>query len=94
METITQAREFDTLQKEIEEAKNREQSLRKNLIAKEKYYEEQNAKLSAKEEIMALQNEEVEEETKVKDSLIAENQAILDEIKAKRDELAKNLIQI
>lgn len=91
METITQAREFDTLQKEIEEAKNKEQSLRKNLIAKEKYYEEQNAKLSAKEEIMALQNEEVEEETKVKDSLIAENQVILDEIKAKRDELAKDL---
>ena len=91
METITQAREFETLQKEIEEAKNKEQSLRKNLIAKEKYYEEQNAKLTAKEEIMALQNDEVEEETKVKDSLIAENQVVLDEVKAKRDELAKDL---
>ena len=91
METITQAREFETLQKEIEEAKNTEQSLRKSLLAKEKYYEEQNAKLSAKEEIMAMQNQEVEEETKVKDSLIAENQAVLDEIKAKRDELAKDL---
>ncbi len=91
METITQAREYETLQKEIEEAKNAEQTLRKSLLAKEKYFEEQNAKLTAKEEIMAMQNEEVEEETKVKDSLIAENQAVLDEIKIKKDELAKNL---
>ena len=93
METITQAREFETLQKEIEEAKNAEQTLRKNLIAKEKYYDELNVKLSAQEEIMAQQTEEVEEETKVKDQLIAENQAVLDEITAKKNELAKDLDQ-
>ena len=91
METITQAREFETLQKEIEEAKNAEQTLRKGLIAKEKFYDELNAKLSIQEEIMAQQTEEVEEETKVKDQLVAEKQAVLDQIIAEKDELAKDL---
>lgn len=91
METITQAREFETLQKEIEDAKNAEQTLRKSLIAKEKFYDELNMKLSVQEEIMAQQTQEVEEETAVKDALIAENQAILDEIVAKKNELAKDL---
>ncbi len=93
METITQAREFETLQKEIEEAKNAEQTLRKGLIAKEKFYDELNAKLSIQEEIMAQQTEEVEEETKVKDQLVAEKQAVLDDIIAQKDELAKDLDQ-
>ena len=91
METITQAREFETLQKEIEEAKNAEQTLRKGLIAKEKFYDELNAKLSIQEEIMAQQTEEVEEETKVKDQLVAEKQAVLDQIIAEKNELAKDL---
>jgi uncharacterized protein len=91
METITQAREFETLQKEIEEAKNAEQTLRKGLIAKEKFFDELNMKLSAQEEIMAQQTEEVEEETKIKDQLIAENQKILDDVTAKKEELAKGL---
>lgn len=91
METITQAREFETLQKEIEDAKNAEQTLRKSLIAKEKFYDELNMKLSVQEEIMAQQTQEVEEETAVKDALIAENQTILDEIVAKKNELAKDI---
>ncbi len=93
METITQAREFETLQKEIEEAKNAEQTLRKGLIAKEKFYDELNTKLSIQEEIMAQQTEEVEEETKVKDQLVAEKQAILDDIIAQKNELAKDFDQ-
>jgi len=91
METITQAREFETLQKEIEEAKNSEQTLRKSLIAKEKFFDELNMKLSVQEEIMLQQTKEVEEETAVKDALIAENQAILDDIIAKKEELSKDL---
>lgn len=90
METITQAREFETLQKEIEEAKNTEQTLRKGLIAKEKFYDELNAKLSIQEEIMAQQTEEVEEESQVKDKLIAEKQSVLDDVTAQKDELAKD----
>lgn len=93
METITQAREFETLQKEIEEAKNAEQTLRKGLIAKEKFYDELNTKLTIQEEIMAQQTEEVEEETKVKDSQIAEKQAELDKIVAEKNELAKDFDQ-
>lgn len=90
METITQAREFETLQKEIEEAKNTEQTLRKGLIAKEKFYDELNAKLSIQEEIMAQQTEEVEEESQVKDKLIAEKQSVLDDVTAQKNELAKD----
>ncbi len=90
METITQAREFETLQKEIEEAKNTEQTLRKGLIAKEKFYDELNAKLSIQEEIMAQQTEEVEEESQVKDKLIAEKQSVLDDVTAQKGELAKD----
>ncbi len=93
METITQAREFETLQKEIEEAKAAEQTLRKNLIAKEKFFDELNTKLSIQEEIMKQQTEEVDEETKVKDSQIAEKQAELDKICAERDALAKDFDQ-
>lgn len=91
METISQAREFETLQKEIEEAKNAEQTLRKNLITKERYFEELNVKLEVQEELMAQQTAEVEEETATKDALISENQAILDDIVAQRDALAKDL---
>jgi len=93
METITQAREFENLQKEIEEAKTAEQTLRKGLIAKEKFYDELNTKLSIQEEIMAQQTEEVEEETKVKDKLVAEKEAELAEIRARKDELAKDFDQ-
>lgn len=91
METITQAREFETLQKEIEEAKNTEQTLRKGLLAKEKFYEELNRRLSVHEEIMAQQAQEVDDETKVKDQLVAEKQAELDQVKLQRDKLAKGL---
>ncbi len=93
METITQAREFETLQKEIEEAKTAEQTLRKGLIAKEKFYDELNMKLSIQEEMMAQQTQEVEGETKVKDQEIAEKQAELDKVIAEKDELAKDFDQ-
>lgn len=93
METITQAREFETLQKEIEEAKNAEQTLRKGLIAKEKFFEELNAKIEIQEEIMAQQTQEVEEETAIKDKLISEKQAVLDEVTAKKEELTKDFDQ-
>lgn len=83
-------KEVETLQKEIEEAKNTEQTLRKGLIAKEKFYDELNAKLSIQEEIMAQQTEEVEEESQVKDKLIAEKQSVLDDVTAQKDELAKD----
>ena len=91
METITQAREFETLQKEIEEAKNAEQSYRKQLLAKQNFQKDLEEILEIQEGVMAQQTEEVEEETKVKDQAIAEKEAQLAEVKAKRDVLAKDL---
>ena len=91
METITQAREFETLQKEIEEAKNAEQSYRKQLLAKQNFQKDLEERLEIQEGVMAQQTEDVEEETKVKDQAIAEKEAQLAEVKAKRDVLAKDL---
>jgi Zn-ribbon protein, possibly nucleic acid-binding len=91
METITQAREFETLQKEIEEAKTAEQNYRKQLLAKQNFQKDIEERLEMQEAVMAQQNEEVEEVTKEKDQAIAEKEAQLAVVKAKRDELAKDL---
>ena len=91
METITQAREFETLQKEIEEAKTAEQNYRKQLLAKQNFQKDIEERLEMQEAVMAQQNEEVEEVTKEKDQAIAEKEAQLAEVRAKRDELAKDL---
>ena len=91
METITQAREFETLQKEIEEAKSAEQNYRKQLLAKQNFQKDIEERLEMQEAVMAQQTEEVEEVTKEKDQAIAEKEAQLAEVRAKRDVLAKDL---
>ena len=91
METITQAREFETLQKEIEEAKTAEQNYRKQLLAKQNFQKDIEERLEMQEAVMAQQTEEVEEVTKEKDQAIAEKEAQLAEVRAKRDVLAKDL---
>lgn len=91
MESITQAREFETLTKEIDEAKAKEQNYRKYLLAKEKYLNDLNDRIQIQEEIMSHEEEEVNQETERKDSLIAENQAELERIKAEKDEVASGL---
>lgn len=91
MEVTTLSRECENLLKEIEEAKNLEQTLLKNYNAKKKYLGEIELRLQASADIMAAQTEEVEEERTKKDALIAEQQKLLDEKKAQRDELSKDL---
>ena len=91
METITQAREFETLQKEIEEAKTAEQNYRKQLLAKQNFQKDIEERLEMQEAVMAQQTEEVEEVTKEKDQAIAEKEAQLAEVRAKKDVLAKDL---
>ena len=91
METITQAREFETLQKEIEEAKTAEQNYRKQLLAKQNFQKDIEERLEMQEAVMAQQTEEVEEVTKEKDQAIAEKEAQLAEVRANKDVLARDL---
>ena len=91
METITQAREFETLQKEIEDAKKEEQNLRKNLLFREKLLDELKMKLDVQKEIVDAQSEEVQQETEVMDKLVEENQTVLEAIKKEEEEIAKDL---
>lgn len=91
MELTTLSREYENLAQEIEQAKASEQNLLKVYNTRKKYLEELQLKLQISADIVAAQTQEVEEETEKKDSLIAEQNQILEEVKAQRDELSKDL---
>ena len=73
MEQISTQREYEALEKEIKDAAAREQSLRKSLLAKEKYLSELQEQLEEHEQLMEIQEEEVKTETEKKDMLLAQN---------------------
>jgi predicted nucleic acid-binding Zn-ribbon protein len=75
MEQITTQREYEALEKEIKDATAKEQSLRKSLLAKEKYLNELQDQLEEQEQLMEIQEEEVKSETEKKDALLAEKEA-------------------
>lgn len=75
MEQISTQREYEALEKEIKDAAAREQSLRKSLLAKEKYLSELQEQLEEHEQLMEIQEEEVRTETEKKDMLLAEKHA-------------------
>lgn len=91
MEVTTLSRECESLLKEIEEARIKEQTLLKNYNAKKKFLAELELKLEASSDVLKIQEEEVAEETQKKDALIKEQEVLLNEKKAQRDELAKDL---
>ena len=72
MEQISTQREYEALEKEIKDAAAREQSLRKSLLAKEKYLSELQEQLEEHEQLMEIQEEEVKTETEKKDMLLSE----------------------
>ncbi|MFA5468175.1 MAG: C4-type zinc ribbon domain-containing protein [Sphaerochaetaceae bacterium] len=87
MELISTQREFEALEKEIKEASLREQSLRKSLLAKEKFLSELQEQIEEHELLMEVQEEEVKTESDKKDSLLKTKQDELDELKQKEDSL-------
>lgn len=89
----TVSRECENLLKEIEEEKASEQTLLKSYNAKNKYLSELEVKLKSTEEILDIQEQEVEEESKKMDKLISEQNALLKEKQIKRDKLSANLPQ-
>ncbi|MFA7395907.1 MAG: zinc ribbon domain-containing protein [Sphaerochaetaceae bacterium] len=87
MEQISTQREYEALEKEIREAAAKEQSLRKSLLAKEKYLSELQEQLEEHEQLMEIQEEEVKTELEIKESLLAEKQAIIDSLEKREQEL-------
>ncbi|MBN2859768.1 MAG: DNA-binding protein, partial [Sphaerochaetaceae bacterium] len=71
MEVISTQREYEALEKEIADASLKEQSFRKSLLAKEKYLGELQEQLEEHEQLMEIQEEEVQNEMKKKDELLA-----------------------
>lgn len=80
MEQISTQREFEALEKEIKDASSREQSLRKSLLAKEKYFSELQEQLEEHEQLMEIQEEEVKTETEKKDVLLSEKHAEIESL--------------
>jgi predicted nucleic acid-binding Zn-ribbon protein len=91
MELISTQREFEALEKEIKDASTREQSLRKSLLAKEKYLSELQEQLEEHEQLMEIQEEEVKTETDKKDQLLAQKQKELDDLQNQEDSLTPGI---
>ncbi len=87
MELISTQREFEALEKEIKDASLREQSLRKSLLAKEKYYSELQEQIEEHEQLMEIQEEEVKTESEKKDSLLKAKQSEINALKKQEDSL-------
>lgn len=83
MELITTQREFEALEKEIKDAASKEQSLLKQLHAKEKQVHEFADSLTEKEALMNLQQGEVDSESQKIDALLAEKKKQLTTLEKK-----------
>ncbi|MBN2858685.1 MAG: DNA-binding protein, partial [Sphaerochaetaceae bacterium] len=82
MEVISTQREYEALEKEIADASLKEQSFRKSLLAKEKYLGELQEQLEEHEQLMEIQEEEVQNEMKKKDELLAVKEAQIADLAA------------
>jgi len=91
MEQAVLVRESESNEKEIRDAAQAEQTLFKNRNTKQKYLSDLEERLSIQSEIVKEQEEEVAEEKQKMDVLIAEQQAMLDNLVKERDELSVNL---
>lgn len=85
MENITTQREFEALSKEIELAREKEQSVRKALLNKQKYISEIEERINEQEDLIKFAESEVSEESAKKDALLAEKQAVLDALIRERN---------
>lgn len=83
MELITTQREFEALEKEIKDAASKEQSLLKQVHAKEKQVHEFGESLTEKEQLMNLQQSEVDSESSKIEALLAEKNTALTALEIK-----------
>ena len=91
MEVISTQREYEALEKEIADASLKEQSFRKSLLAKEKYLGELQEQLEEHEQLMEIQEEEVQNEMKKKDELLAVKEAQIAELSAQESTLTPGI---
>jgi len=91
VETIVLSREYETLAKDIEYAKNEEQRTRNLLIDKQKRLDEIQDRISIQEEIFKSQTQEVEEETSKKDENIKLLQNELDVVNKQKEKFSKDI---
>lgn len=91
MEQISTQREFEALEKEINEAAGREQSLRKSLLAKEKFLGELQEQIDEQEQLMEIQEEEVKSETEKKDALLAEKEKEIKDLEKSENKLTPGI---
>ena len=91
MEVISTQREFEALEKEIKDASSREQSLRKSLLAKEKYFSELQEQLEEHEQLMEIQEEEVKTETDKKDKQLSMKEDELNQLKTQEETLTPGI---
>jgi len=91
VETIVLSREYETLAKDIEYAKNEEQRTRNLLIEKQKRLDEIQDRISIQEEIFKSQTQEVEEETSKKDENIKLLQNELEEVNKQKEAFSKDI---
>ncbi len=91
MEVISTQREFEALEKEIKDASSREQSLRKSLLAKEKYFSELQEQLEEHEQLMEIQEEEVKTETDKKDKQLSMKEDELNQLQSQENTLTPGI---
>ena len=77
MELINTQREFEALEKEIKDAASKEQSLLKQVHAKEKQVNDFSENLTEKEQLMLLQKNEVDAESSKIESLLSSKRSQL-----------------
>lgn len=77
MDQITTAREYDALEKEIRDASEREQQMRRDLQREEKELQEQRQRLEREEAMIKTEEEELSTERAKIDSETTERKAIL-----------------
>ncbi len=91
IENTTLSREFENLNREIEQDKKTEGALLKSYNAKKKYLEDLQVKLEVSSMMVDEQEGEVNEEKEKNEHLLAEQEALLEEKKKERDRLSKGI---
>ncbi len=91
MESVETQRDYEVLEKAINDARAEEESLRNNLQQESNRYEKMNEDIKELEQIIAENEDEIE---KMKNSIDAENEAMTAEISnldAQKEEISKDL---
>lgn len=93
MDNITTHREYEALEKQINEAKEKENDVRKDLQKEEKSLAELNEALKTQEELIKSQEDELNSSKELLNKQIGEYQGKLDNLKIEEDKIIPNLDQ-